>query len=77
MYIKTSQIIANHENAIGNINKDEVFYLMSKGINKENAEKLIIQGYLLSVIDNEELKTKIREYLNSRRWNIYASWWFS
>ena len=48
-------------------NKDEVFYLMSKGINKENAEKLIIQGYLLSVIDNEELKTKIREYLNSRR----------
>ena len=67
MYIKTSQIIANHENAIGNINKDEVFYLMSKGINKENAEKLIIQGYLLSVIDNEELKTKIREYLNSRR----------
>ena len=77
MYIKTSQIIANHENAIGNINKDEVIYLMSKGINKENAEKLIIQGYLLSVIDNEELKTKIREYLNSRRWNIYASWWFS
>ena len=40
---------------------------MSKGINKENAEKLIIQGYLLSVIDNEELKIKIREYLNSRR----------
>ena len=40
---------------------------MCKGINKENAEKLIIQGFLLSVIDNEELKTKIREYLNSRR----------
>ena len=61
MYIKTSQIIANHENAIGNINKDEVFYLMSKGINKENSKKLIIQGYLLSVIDSEELKTKIND----------------
>ena len=67
MYIKTSEIIANHENAIGNINKDEVFYLMSKGISKDNAEKLIINGYLLSIINNEDLKCKIREYLDSRR----------
>lgn len=67
MYIKTSEIIANHENAIGNINKNEVFYLMSKGISRDNAEKLIINGYLLSIINNEDLKCKIREYLDSRR----------
>ena len=67
MYIKTSEIIANHENAIGNINKDEVFYLMSKGISKDNAEKLIVNGYLLSIINNDELKDKIRDYLDSRR----------
>lgn len=67
MYIKTSEIIANHENAIGNINKDEIFYLMSKGISRENAEKLIINGYLLSIINNEDLKCKIREYLDLRR----------
>lgn len=66
MLINTSKVIANHENAIGSINEEELFYLMSKGLTKENAEKLICNGYLLSNMHNEELKDKIKEYLNGR-----------
>lgn len=66
MLINTSKVIANHENAIGSINEEELFYLMSKGLTKENAEKLLCKGYLLSNIHNEELKDKITEYLNGR-----------
>ena len=66
MLINTSKVIANHENAIGSINEEELFYLMSKGLTKENAEKLICKGYLLSNMHNEELKDKIKEYLNGR-----------
>ena len=66
MLINTSKVIANHENAIGSINEEELFYLMSKGLSKENAEKLLCKGYLLSNMHNEELKDKINEYLNGR-----------
>ena len=66
MLINTSKVIANHENAIGSINEEELFYLMSKGLSKENAEKLLCKGYLLSNMLNEELKDKINEYLNGR-----------
>lgn len=66
MLINTSKVIANHENAIGSINEEELFYLMSKGLSKKIAEKLICYGYLLSNMRNEELKDKIKDYLNGR-----------
>lgn len=66
MLINTSKVIANHENAIGNMNEEELFYLMSKGLSKKIAEKLICNGYLLSNMYNEELKDKIKDYLNGR-----------
>lgn len=66
MLINTSKVIANHENAIGSINEEELFYLMSKGLSKKIAEKLICYGYLLSNMHNEELKDKIKDYLNGR-----------
>lgn len=64
MYIKTSKIIANHQNTISNINKEELFYLMSKGISKEKSSKLIISGFITSIINDDKLKNDIKEYLN-------------
>lgn len=63
MYIKTSKIIANHQNTISNINEEEQFYLMSKGISKTTANKLITTGFITSIITNEELNNQIKEYL--------------
>lgn len=66
MLINTSKVIANHENAIGSINEEELFYLMSKGLSREKSIKLLCNGYLISNIYNEDLKDKIKEYLNGR-----------
>ena len=66
MYIKTNKVIANHENGIGNINEEELFYLMSKGLSKETSIKLICDGFLLNIIEDIDLKNKIKEYLNWR-----------
>ena len=46
MYINTKNVIANHAASISTINNDYLFYLESKGINKDNATKLIIDGFL-------------------------------
>jgi hypothetical protein len=61
MYIGTSKVMANHSASIGNVREDELFYLMGKGINYENATKLIIQGFLIRNFNNVELINKIKE----------------
>ena len=46
MYINTKNVIANHAASISTINEDYLFYLESKGIDKENSIKLLIDGFL-------------------------------
>lgn len=46
--IKTDDVKCSHGVTIGNIDKNHMFYLQSRGINKEAAEKLIINGFLQS-----------------------------
>ena len=49
----TNDVIANHGVSIGGFNNDELFYLTSKGIDEENAKKLIEEGFILSILDEE------------------------
>lgn len=59
--IDCDDIEANHACSIGNLNEDHIFYLMSRGINEEEARKLIVSGYLTPVSENfnEEDRTLI------------------
>lgn len=53
MFINSNEVIANHNSTIGNINKDYLFYLNSKGIDNDEAKKLIILGFVKSILDTE------------------------
>jgi len=66
MLISNNEVIANHYVTIGKINEEELAYLMSKGINEEKCEKLIINGFLIKVIDDQDLLIKIKEILQRR-----------
>ncbi len=48
--IKTDDVKCSHGVTIGNIDKNHMFYLQSRGINKDEAEKLIINGFLQSTL---------------------------
>lgn len=66
MYIDTSRVVANHANSIGNISLDELFYLESKGIEKDNAIKLIRDGFVISNMSDLEFINLIKDYINGR-----------
>lgn len=66
MFIDTYLVVANHNTVIGNINKDELFYLMSKGLSNDKAIKLICDGFIVKTISDKEMIVKIKEYLNGR-----------
>ena len=60
--IITDDVKCSHGVTIGNIDKNHMFYLQSRGINKDEAEKLIINGFLESSlirIKSKEIKKQI------------------
>ncbi|QEH62139.1 Fe-S cluster assembly protein SufD [Spiroplasma chinense] len=63
LLIDENDIVASHANAIGMLDPEQIFYLQSRGLKKEQAQELIVNGYFEPVFLNlndakleEELK---------------------
>ncbi len=50
LYIDENDVQAGHAAGVGQVNPDQLYYLMSRGIPKEKAEQLIIMGFLEPVV---------------------------
>lgn len=59
--IDENDVVASHGAVVGQLNSDHMFYLMSRGLDKESARKLITLGYLkpISVYFNKQIQEKI------------------
>lgn len=51
LLIDEYDVIAGHAASVGRVDPDQLYYLMSRGIKKETAEKLIVEGFLEPVVD--------------------------
>jgi hypothetical protein len=51
MEISTSDVVANHFVTISSYDKDELFYLMSKGLKENDAKNLLKKGILYGIIN--------------------------
>ncbi len=60
MEIKTYDVRCTHGATIGRIDEEEVFYLRSRGFTREQAEWLVVRGYIGPVLDRIPNK-RIRE----------------
>ena len=57
-----------HGESTGKINEDKLFYLMSRGLSKKEAEKLIILSNfnsIINLINNESIKEEVLEKIES------------
>lgn len=62
-FIDEEDVVANHSALIGKFNKEQLFYLMSRGLTKNQAENLLIKGLLLKNMD--AYKTEIEQTINN------------
>lgn len=67
LLIDEYNVSANHSALIGRFSNEEVFYLQSRGISKEEAYNLLIKGFLISNLEpfkdkEDELKEIINKY---------------
>lgn len=66
--IDANDVRASHGATLGKPNEDEIFYLMTRGLKRKEAERLIIKGYFSPVIDklDDDLKTKFNQALTAK-----------
>lgn len=63
LFIDEYDSSANHSAYIGKFSKEELFYLMSRGLTQKQATDLLIKGILTSEINDESLIIKINDIL--------------
>ena len=62
LLIDENEVTAGHAASVGRVDPEEMFYLLSRGIQEEEAERLVIRGFLGTVIAAIPLK-EIRDEL--------------
>ncbi len=61
--IEANEVKASHAAAVGQIDQEQLFYLMSRGLTSQKAEETIVRGFLSGVVarivdKNEQKKVK-------------------
>ncbi|MFS0727263.1 Fe-S cluster assembly protein SufD [Paenibacillus sp. 1P07SE] len=69
LLIDEDDVTAGHAASVGQVNPEQIHYLMSRGISKAQAERLIIYGFLAPVVSEiaiEAVRTQLRELLERK-----------
>lgn len=69
LLIDEYDITAGHGATVGKLDEESIYYLMSRGLSRKEAEKLMINGFLRPIIDeitDEEIKNRFIDVVNSR-----------
>jgi len=64
--IYADDVKCSHGSSSGNLNEDSIFYLMSRGLNYQQSRELLINGFLLDVIEkitDSEIKNLIKNMI--------------
>ncbi|MDR0922061.1 MAG: Fe-S cluster assembly protein SufD [Lactobacillales bacterium] len=64
LLIDENEVTAGHAASIGRVDPEEMYYLMSRGIAKQEAERLVIRGFLGSVITAIPLREVQKEFID-------------
>lgn len=62
LLIDEDDVKAGHAASVGQVNQEQIYYLMSRGISKEEAERLVIYGFLAPVVSEIPI-AKVEEQL--------------
>jgi len=65
--INNDDVVCSHGAASGKPDENVLFYLTSRGISREDAEKIYIQGFLsefINKIDNVQMQAKAKQFIS-------------
>ena len=69
LLIDEDDVTAGHAASVGRVDPMQLFYLMSRGISQEEAERLVIHGFLDPVVRElpiESVQKQLREVIEQK-----------
>ena len=67
--IDENDVMAGHAASVGQVDEQQLYYLMSRGIRRETAERLVIRGFLgavLSAIPAKAVRSQLVEIIERK-----------
>ena len=71
--IYADDVKCSHGSASGSLNEDSIFYLMSRGLNYKQAKELLINGFLLEVVEkitDSEVRNLVKSLIGVKEWTL-------
>lgn len=72
LQIKNANVRAGHGATVGQIDEEQIFYLMTRGLDESEARKTIVEGFLLPAFDEiriDFVRERIQEMIH-QKWNM-------
>ncbi|MNT88930.1 FeS cluster assembly protein SufD [compost metagenome] len=69
LLIDEDDVTAGHAASVGQVNAEQIYYLMSRGISRDQAERLIIYGFLAPVVSDiplEQLQNQLQSLVERK-----------
>ncbi len=69
--IYADDVKCSHGSASGSLNENSIFYLMSRGLNYQQSKQLLINGFLLDVVEkitDSDIKNLIKSMIGLNEW---------
>lgn len=69
LLIEENEVTAGHAASVGRVDPDDMYYLMSRGLEKTEAERLVIRGFLgsvLTAIPVKEVRNELAEVIERK-----------
>ena len=69
--IYADDVKCSHGSASGSLDENSIFYLMSRGLNYQQSKELLINGFLLDVVEkitDSEIKNLIKNMIGLKEW---------
>ena len=69
--IYADDVKCSHGSASGSLNENSIFYLMSRGLSYQQSKELLINGFLLDVVEkitDPEIKNLIKNIIGLKEW---------
>lgn len=74
--IANNEVRATHSASVAQIDEEQIFYIMSRGLSENEAKKLFTLGFFQQLIDQipiEEVKEKMLEFVENKLDNVNTS----
>jgi Fe-S cluster assembly protein SufD len=64
LIVKTDDVSASHGGTVGEVDEEQVFYMRTRGIPREQAIRILIEGFfepVITLFEDEHLENMVRE----------------